>query len=50
MKKFIGVMFLILAFVGAQVAVYAQEKTEKPGEKMEKKGEKMEKKGEAMEA
>jgi len=54
MKKFLGIMFLVMAFVGAQVSVYAQEekkeqkteKTEKAGEKMEKKGEKMEKQGE----
>ena len=35
MKKLIGVMFIVLAFLGAQVAVFAQEKMEKEGEKME---------------
>ncbi len=57
MKKVLGIMFLVMAFVGAQVSVFAQEekkevkteKTEKVGEKMEKKGEKVEKKAEKME-
>jgi hypothetical protein len=48
MKK-LGILFLVLAFVGAQVTLFAQEKVEKKAEKIEKKGEMMEKKGEIKE-
>jgi hypothetical protein len=60
MKKFITVLILVFAFVGAQVSIYAQEPTVqkvdkkgatavKKGEKMEKKGAKIQKKGETPE-
>jgi len=39
MKKMIGVVFLVLAFAGAQVGVMAQEKMEEAGKKLQKEGE-----------